>query len=62
MRELEEFFIHSSVENLTVLQPRDKGLEEREEGCSTPKKKLTFDLPGGNDGKVSREMGRCQPI
>jgi len=51
MGESEEFFIHSPVENLIMVQPRDKGLEEGEEGCSTPKKKLIFDLPGGNDGK-----------
>ncbi len=49
--ELEEFFIHSSIENLVVVQPRDKGLEEGEEGCSTPKKKLTFFLPRRSDGK-----------
>jgi hypothetical protein len=51
MGESEFFFIHSLVENLIGLRPRDKGLEEREEGCNTPKKKLTFDLPRGSDGK-----------
>ncbi len=51
MGELEEFLIHSSIENLVVVQPGDKGLEEGEEGCNTPKKKLTFFLPRKNDGK-----------
>jgi len=35
-----------------VIQPGDKGLEEGEERCYTPKKKLTFDLLGGSDGKL----------
>jgi hypothetical protein len=42
MGESEEFLAHSLVENLIAIQLGDKKLEEGEEGCSTPKKKLTF--------------------
>jgi hypothetical protein len=55
MGELKVLLIHSLVENLIMVQPCDKGLEEREEGCNTPKKKLIFDLPGGSDGKSQRK-------
>jgi hypothetical protein len=49
MGKLEEFFIHLSIENLIAVQLGDKGLEEGEEGCSTPKNKLIFDLLGGSE-------------
>jgi hypothetical protein len=62
MREPEEFFIHSLVKNLIVLQLGDRGLEEREEGCSTPKKKLTFDLLGGSDGKSQGKWVDANPF
>jgi hypothetical protein len=51
MGEPEEFLIHSTAKNIIAVQLGDKGLKEGEEGCSTPKKKLTSDLPKGSDGK-----------
>jgi len=62
MGELEEFFIHSLIENLITVQPGDKGLEEGEGGCNTPKKKLTFDLPRGNDGKFQGKWVDANPF
>lgn len=62
MGELEEFCIHSSVVNLIVVQPWDKGLEEGEEGCSTPKKKLTFNLPKGSNGKSKGKWVDANPF
>jgi len=62
MGEPEEFLIHSSVEKLIVVQPGDKGLEEGEEGCSTPKKKLTFDLPGRSNGKPQGKWVDANPF
>jgi hypothetical protein len=58
MGELEEFLIHSSVENLITVQLGDKG----EEGCNTPKKKLTFDFPGGSDGKSQGKWADANPF
>jgi hypothetical protein len=37
-------------------------LEKREEGCSTPKKKLTFNLPGGSDGKSQGKWANANPF
>jgi hypothetical protein len=51
MGDFEEFFIHSSTKNLIVIQFGDKGLKDGEEGYNTLKKKLTFDLSRGSDGK-----------
>jgi hypothetical protein len=62
MGEPEEFLIHSSTENLITVQPRDKGLEEGEERCNTPKKKLTFDLSGGSDGKSQGKWVNTNPF
>lgn len=62
MGESEFFLIHLSAENLIVVQPGDKGLEEGEEGWSTPKKKLTFDLPGGTDGKFQGKLANANPF
>ncbi len=58
----EDSLIHSLAENLITVQPGDKGLEEREEGCSTPKKKLTFDLLGGSDGKSQGKWADANPF
>jgi len=62
MGEPEEFLIHSLVENLIVVQPRDKGLEVGQEGCSTLKKKLTFDLPRRSDGKPQGKWADANPF
>ncbi len=63
MGESKEFFIHSPVENLImVLNQETKGLEEGEEGCSTPKKNLTFDLLGRNDGKFQGKWVDANPF
>jgi hypothetical protein len=62
MGELEEFFIHSPVQNLIVVRPGNKGLEEGEEACSTPKKKSTFDLPGRSDGKSQGKWANANPF
>jgi hypothetical protein len=62
MGESKEFLIHSSTENLITVQPRDKGLEEGEEGCNTPKKKLTFNLPKGSDGKCQGKWANANPF
>jgi hypothetical protein len=64
MGEPEEFLIHSSAENLITVKPKpgDKGLEEGEKRCSTPKKKLTFDLLGGNDGKSQGKWADANPF
>jgi hypothetical protein len=62
MRKLEEFLIHSSTEILIMIQTRDKGLEEGEEGCNTPKKKLIFNLPGKNDGRSQGKWVDANPF
>jgi hypothetical protein len=62
MGKLEEFFTHPLTENLITVQPRDKGLEEGEEECSTSKKKLTFDLPKGSDGKSKGKWADANPF
>jgi hypothetical protein len=62
MGESEEFLIHSLVENLIVVQLGDKGLEKGEEGCNTPKKKLTFNFPEGSDGKFQRKWANANPF
>jgi len=62
MGELEEFLTHPLIENLIAVQPRDKGLEEGEEKCSTPKKKLTFNLPKGSDGKSQGKWANANPF
>jgi hypothetical protein len=62
MGEPKEFLIHSLSENLITVQPRDTRLEEGEEGCSTPKNKLTFDLPRGSDGKTLGKWADANPF
>jgi hypothetical protein len=62
MGESKEFLIHSSTENLITVQLGDKGLEEREEGCNTPKKKLTFNLPRGSNGKSQGKWANANPF
>jgi hypothetical protein len=62
MTKLEDFFIHSLAKNLIMVQPRDKGLEEGEQGCNTPKNKLIFDLLGGNDGKSQGKWADANPF
>ncbi|CAM6024278.1 unnamed protein product [Sphagnum balticum] len=62
MGEPKDFLIHSSAENLIAVQPGDKGLEEGEEGCSTPKKKLTFNLPGRSNGKFQGKWADANPF
>jgi hypothetical protein len=52
----------NTSKNLFAVQLRDKGLEEGEEGCSTPKKKLTFDLTGGNNGKSQGKWEDANPF
>jgi hypothetical protein len=37
-------------------------LEEGEEGCSTPKKKLTFNLPKGSNGKSKGKWVDANPF
>jgi hypothetical protein len=62
MGKSEDFFIHSSNEKLIAVQPKVKGLEDREEGCNTPKKKLIFDLLGRSDGKSQRKWANANPF
>ncbi len=62
MGELEEFLTHPSAGNLIAIQPWNKGLEEGEERCITPKKKLTFDLSEGSDGKCQGKWADANPF
>jgi hypothetical protein len=62
MGEPEVLLIHSSIENLIAVQPSDKGLEEGEERCNTPNKKLFFDLSGRNDGKSQGKWVDTNPF
>ncbi len=49
------FPTHSSVENHNTAQLGGKGLKEGADGCSTPKIKLIFNLPGGCNGLAQRK-------
>jgi hypothetical protein len=62
MGDLEKSLTHPLVENLITIQLGDKGLEEGEEGCNTPKKKLTFNLSKGNDGKFQGKWADANPF
>jgi hypothetical protein len=55
----EVLLTHSSVKNLSTVQPRDKGLEEGAERCSTPNIKLIFDLLGRCDGLFQRKWANA---
>jgi hypothetical protein len=62
MGEPKVLLIHSSIEKLIAVQPSDKGLEEGEERCNTPKKKLIFDLPGRSNGKSQGKWVDTNPF
>jgi hypothetical protein len=56
------FPTHSSIENHNTTQPGSKGLKEGVDGCSTPKIKLIFNLPGRCNGLAQRKWANANPF